>query len=313
MITDCVDGKGSGHRRPRRGELAGRGRAVADRREVAGQRLPHGPRERRRRRHARRSTPPRTSTSTTRPSSRTRAATRSPPTSAAAASCPPAPRAARRPTSRSATAACTPTAWTSCSSAVRPPPPTRSRSYAKNSEGRQGDLPRPIRTKPQAALCTAHVFQQIPGQNRIFMGWYSQGTQVVDFEENANGTLDFKEAGYFIPANADQWVSHIFKVQRNANGSFTYFGAAGGLRPRRRRAQHRRGLQGDPAGPARAARQPVRPRRGLQAVHVPRPQGANSAASTSAACAWASPARARRAAPGRWATSASARASTATA
>jgi hypothetical protein len=70
------------------------------------------------------------------------------------------------------------------------------------------------------------VFQQIPGQNRIFMGWYAQGTQVVDFEENANGTIDFRDAGYMIPANANQWVSHIFKVQRNANGSFTYYGAA---------------------------------------------------------------------------------------
>ena len=35
------------------------------------------------------------------------------------------------------------------------------------------------------------------------MGWYAQGTQVVDFEENANGTIDFKEAGYFIPENAE--------------------------------------------------------------------------------------------------------------
>jgi len=99
-------------------------------------------------------------------------------------------------------------------------------SYARNSKGGKAIYRAPIRTKAQGALCTAHVFQQIPGQNRIFMGWYSQGTQVVDFTENANGTLDFKEAGYFIPANADQWVSHIFKVERNGNGTFTYYGAA---------------------------------------------------------------------------------------
>ena len=71
------------------------------------------------------------------------------------------------------------------------------------------------------------MFQQIPGQNRIFMGWYSQGTQVVDFTENADGTVDFKEAGYFIPANANTWVSHIFKVERNRDGSFNYYGATG--------------------------------------------------------------------------------------
>jgi hypothetical protein len=76
-------------------------------------------------------------------------------------------------------------------------------------------------------VCTAHVFQQIPGQNRIFMGWYSQGTQVIDFTEHADGTIDFREAAYFIPANANEWVSHVFKVDRNADGSFTYYGATG--------------------------------------------------------------------------------------
>ena len=97
-------------------------------------------------------------------------------------------------------------------------------SYAKNSKGDKAIYRAPIRTRPQESICTAHVFQQIPGQNRIFMGWYSQGTQVVDFTENADGTLDFKEAGYFIPASANQWVSHIFKVERNDDGSFTYYG-----------------------------------------------------------------------------------------
>jgi hypothetical protein len=59
------------------------------------------------------------------------------------------------------------------------------------------------------------------------MGWYSQGTQVVDFTENADGTIDFKTAGYFIPENANTWVSHVFKVQQNKDGTFTYWGATG--------------------------------------------------------------------------------------
>jgi hypothetical protein len=68
---------------------------------------------------------------------------------------------------------------------------------------------------------------QIPGQNRIFMGWYSQGTQVIDFTENRDGTIDFKEAGWFIPSNANEWVSAVFKSQQNKNGTFTYWGATG--------------------------------------------------------------------------------------
>ena len=99
--------------------------------------------------------------------------------------------------------------------------------YAKTSDGERAIFRAPTQTKPQGSLCTAHVFQQIPGQNRIFMGWYSQGTQVVDFTENADGTIDFKRAGYFVPENANQWVSHVFKVEENPDGSFTYWGAAG--------------------------------------------------------------------------------------
>jgi hypothetical protein len=99
-------------------------------------------------------------------------------------------------------------------------------SYAQKPGGGKAIYRAPVRTQPQASTCTAHVFQQIPGQNRIFMGWYSQGTQVVDFVERADGTVEVKEAGYFIPANANQWVSHVFRAQPNANGTVTYWGAA---------------------------------------------------------------------------------------
>jgi len=99
--------------------------------------------------------------------------------------------------------------------------------YAKTSEGERAIFRAPIQTEPQGSLCTSHVFQQIPGQNRIFMAWYSQGTQVVDFTENADGTIDFERAGYFIPEHANEWVSHVFKVEKNDDGSFTYWGAAG--------------------------------------------------------------------------------------
>jgi hypothetical protein len=99
--------------------------------------------------------------------------------------------------------------------------------YARQSDGSKAIYRAQVRTKPQATVCTAHVMHQIPGQNRIFMAWYSQGTQVIDFTENRNGTLDFKEAGWFLPSNTNQWVSAIFKVQQNKNGTFTYYGATG--------------------------------------------------------------------------------------
>jgi hypothetical protein len=99
--------------------------------------------------------------------------------------------------------------------------------YARTSEGKKAIYRAQVRTKPQVTACTAHVMHQIPGQNRIFMAWYSQGTQVIDFTENRDGTLDFKEAGWFIPGNANQWVSAVFDYERNANGTYTYYGASG--------------------------------------------------------------------------------------
>jgi len=101
------------------------------------------------------------------------------------------------------------------------------RAYARKPKGGKAIYRIPIRTGPQGSLCTAHVFQIIPGQNRIFMGWYSQGTLVLDFREKRNGRFKFKEAGYLIPENANTWVSHIFDSEKNPDGTFTYRGATG--------------------------------------------------------------------------------------
>ncbi len=106
-------------------------------------------------------------------------------------------------------------------------PEVAHRAYARDSRGSKSVYRAPIRTGPQGAFCTAHVFQQVPGQNRIFMGWYTQGTQVVDFVEHPNGTVEFIPRAFFIPENANTWTSAIFKVKRNDNGTFTYWGATG--------------------------------------------------------------------------------------
>jgi hypothetical protein len=100
-------------------------------------------------------------------------------------------------------------------------------AYARTPSGEKAIHRAPIWTQPQGTLCTAHVFHQIPGQNRIFMGWYSQGTQVIDFVEHRNGTVSFIQRGRFIPSNANEWVSAVFKVRRNSNGTYTYWGATG--------------------------------------------------------------------------------------
>ncbi|CAN5379919.1 hypothetical protein BH23ACT9_BH23ACT9_33810 [soil metagenome] len=103
-------------------------------------------------------------------------------------------------------------------------------SYARTPEGEKAIYRADIRTGLQATICTAHVFQQIPGQNRIFMGWYSQGTQVIDYIEHADGTFEFREVAWFIPEQANQWVSSIFDITENDDGTFTYLGTSADFR-----------------------------------------------------------------------------------
>ena len=100
-------------------------------------------------------------------------------------------------------------------------------AYLETPEGGKAIFRTPIRTQPQASLCTAHVFHQVPGQNRIFIAWYSQGTHVIDFVEEPGGRIRFEEAGFFIPEQANEWVSAVFSADENADGSYTYLGAAG--------------------------------------------------------------------------------------
>jgi hypothetical protein len=100
-------------------------------------------------------------------------------------------------------------------------------SYARTPDNQKAIYRAEVFTPIEPTICTAHVFHQIPGQNRIFMGWYSQGTQVVDFIEHRDGTVTFEKAGHFIPTGANEWVSAIFKVRKNENGTYTYWGATG--------------------------------------------------------------------------------------
>ncbi len=53
------------------------------------------------------------------------------------------------------------------------------------------------------------------------VGWYSQGTQVVDFVERG-------EYGRVLQARTPtSGCRLILKVERNRNGTFTYYGATG--------------------------------------------------------------------------------------
>ena len=78
---------------------------------------------------------------------------------------------------------------------------------------------------PQATFCTAHVMQQVPGEQRFVIAWYSQGTKIVDWYVNDQGRWTFNEIASVIPQNpsADTWTSEVFKRVKNKNGTMTYY------------------------------------------------------------------------------------------
>ena len=112
-----------------------------------------------------------------------------------------------------------------------------------------------VRTKPQlTTVCTAHVMHQIPGQNRIFMAWYSQGTQVIDFTENRRRHARLQGGGLVHPRERERvGVGGLQGRSRTPNGTYTYYGATGDFSLGEARPQHDRHLQGHAAGAAEAA------------------------------------------------------------
>ncbi len=99
-------------------------------------------------------------------------------------------------------------------------------AYALTPDGERAIYRTSVQTGGEAAFCTAHVFHQIPGQNRIFMAWYTQGTRVLDYIEYPDGTFEWIETGYFIQPNTDQWTSAVFDVVDNGDGTYDYYGVS---------------------------------------------------------------------------------------
>lgn len=72
-------------------------------------------------------------------------------------------------------------------------------------------------------FCTVHVIEHIPGENRLVVAYYSQGTRIVDYEVDSNGKLTFHEVAAFILPAANTWAAEDFKIRRNSNGTRTYY------------------------------------------------------------------------------------------
>jgi len=78
---------------------------------------------------------------------------------------------------------------------------------------------------PNATFCTAHVMEQLKGEQRFTIAWYSQGTKIVDWFVDSQGRWTFREIASVVPQNpaANTWTSIPFKTVKNKDGTVTYY------------------------------------------------------------------------------------------
>lgn len=97
-------------------------------------------------------------------------------------------------------------------------------SYAKNPEGENAVFIGAANV-PSATFCTSHVMEQIAGEQRFAIAWYTQGTKIVDYFIDDNGRWTFRETASVIPTGpeANTWTSQVFKKEKNDDGTVTYW------------------------------------------------------------------------------------------
>ncbi len=74
---------------------------------------------------------------------------------------------------------------------------------------------------PSATFCVVHRFQVLPDEQRIIMGYYSQGVKIMDYQV-VNGQLKFTEVASMILPGANSWTTDAFQVTDNGDGTRTY-------------------------------------------------------------------------------------------
>lgn len=76
---------------------------------------------------------------------------------------------------------------------------------------------------PGPTFCTSHRIELVPGEQRLFISWYSQGTKVVDWFFDDNGRVVFRETATYVPEGTQQWAVQPFKIVKNDDGTKTYY------------------------------------------------------------------------------------------
>lgn len=96
--------------------------------------------------------------------------------------------------------------------------------YARTPEGEKAVFIGNVLV-PSGSFCTAHVMEQIRGEHRFSIAWYSQGTKIVDWFTHPNNRFSFEEEAAVVPQGppAQTWTSLLFKRKKLKNGRRAYW------------------------------------------------------------------------------------------
>ena len=160
---------------------------------------------------------------------------------------------ARASTTSAATAGCTSSRSRTSRRTRRSTTEQADKLHALTPEGEKADLPRG-RSAPGRRRRSAPRTSSSRSRARTGSSWAGtrRARRSSTSPRTTDGTITLKEAGWFTPENANTWTSHVFKAQRNQDGTFTYWGATGdGILPGHGPQRDRR-LEGHAAAGARS-------------------------------------------------------------
>ena len=75
---------------------------------------------------------------------------------------------------------------------------------------------------PQATFCVVHRFRLLPDEQRIIMGYYSQGVKILDYDIDEQGRFSFDEVASFQFKDSITWTGDVFNYVDNPDGTRTY-------------------------------------------------------------------------------------------
>ncbi|MGH2652222.1 MAG: hypothetical protein ACRDHK_13550, partial [Actinomycetota bacterium] len=76
---------------------------------------------------------------------------------------------------------------------------------------------------PSPSFCDVHVIEKVPGEQRFFVGYYTQGVKVLDYFIDEEVRFTFEETASAILPNANVWTASPFKIVDNGDGTKTYY------------------------------------------------------------------------------------------